>query len=59
MKHTYTNIRNVVVAGMGGSAIGGDVVSVFSSFTSSQPQTFINQEVSPRTRFGATRTLNE
>ena len=28
MKHSYTNIRNVVVAGMGGSAIGGDVVSV-------------------------------
>ena len=28
MKHSYTNIQNVVVAGMGGSAIGGDVVSV-------------------------------
>ena len=28
LKHSYENIQNVVIAGMGGSAIGGDVVSV-------------------------------
>lgn len=30
LKKTYTGIRNIVIAGMGGSAIGGDVVRVLS-----------------------------
>ena len=29
LNHAYSHIQNVVVAGMGGSAIGGDVISVF------------------------------
>ena len=28
LSHDYININNIVIAGMGGSAIGGDVVSV-------------------------------
>jgi len=28
LNHAYNNIQNIVIAGMGGSAIGGDVVSV-------------------------------
>ena len=28
LKNKYDNIQNIVIAGMGGSAIGGDVVSV-------------------------------
>ena len=28
LKHSYPNIRNIVISGMGGSAIGGDFVSV-------------------------------
>ncbi|MBT3179351.1 MAG: bifunctional phosphoglucose/phosphomannose isomerase [Candidatus Marinimicrobia bacterium] len=28
LKHSYNEIQNIVIAGMGGSAIGGDVVSI-------------------------------
>ena len=31
LKNKYDNIQNIVIAGMGGSAIGGDVVSVLES----------------------------
>ena len=30
-KNSYDNIQNIIIAGMGGSAIGGDVVSVLES----------------------------
>ena len=30
-RNSYDNIQNIIVAGMGGSAIGGDVVSVLES----------------------------
>ena len=28
LSQSYSNIQNIVIAGMGGSAIGGDVVSI-------------------------------
>ncbi len=31
LKNDYSNIQNIVIAGMGGSAIGGDIVSVLES----------------------------
>ncbi len=31
LKNDYTHIENIVIAGMGGSAIGGDIVSVLES----------------------------
>ena len=31
LRNSYDNIQNIIVAGMGGSAIGGDVVSVLES----------------------------
>ncbi len=37
LKNKYDNIQNIVIAGMGGSAIGGDVVSVLEGLNISIP----------------------
>ncbi len=41
LKNDYSDVKNIVIAGMGGSAIGGDLVSILESKTLSIPLTVL------------------
>ena len=42
LKNDYSHINNIVIAGMGGSAIGGDIVSVLENSNIKIPYTGIS-----------------